>query len=79
MAELMIDGALFHVHEEKPMAGRLEPRSIQGTTALIGLFVADIDQVMQRAVTAGATVISPARTYDYGYRQGEIKDPFGHV
>jgi len=22
--------------------------------------------------------ISPAKDYEYGYRQGEIKDPFGH-
>jgi PhnB protein len=23
-------------------------------------------------------VISPAQDYDYGYRQGVVKDPFGH-
>jgi len=34
---------------------------------------------MAKATEAGATVISPAQSYDYGYRQGEIKDPFGHV
>jgi PhnB protein len=33
---------------------------------------------MQKAIAAGATVISPAQSYEYGYRQGEIKDPFGH-
>ncbi|MEO5682669.1 MAG: hypothetical protein ABIQ88_08505 [Chitinophagaceae bacterium] len=34
---------------------------------------------MKNAVAAGATEISPVRDYDYGYRQGEIKDPFGHT
>jgi len=79
VAELSIDGSIFHVHEEKPSAGQLNPQAINGTTTLIGLFVSNVDDVMARAVKAGATVISPAESYDYGYRQGEIKDPFGHV
>jgi PhnB protein len=31
---------------------------------------------MQQAIATGATEIHPARDYDYGYRQGEIKDLF---
>ena len=34
--------------------------------------------VMEQAVAAGAVVLSPVIDYEYGYRQGEIKDPFGH-
>jgi PhnB protein len=33
---------------------------------------------MEKAVAAGATVTHPAQDYDYGYRQGEFIDPFGH-
>ncbi len=33
---------------------------------------------MDSAFKAGATEMDPAQDYDYGYRQGEIKDPFGH-
>lgn len=33
---------------------------------------------MNKAIEAGATVVSPAQSFDYGYRQAEIKDPFGH-
>lgn len=79
VAELSIDGALFHIHEEKISAGKINPQSINGTTVLIGLFVDDVDRVMNKAIKAGAIVLSPAQSYDYGYRQGEIKDPFGHV
>ena len=79
VAELSIDGALFHIHEEKLSAGQFNPQGINGTTTLIGLFVTNVDDVMSNAIEAGATVISPAQSYDYGYRQGEIKDPFGHV
>src|SRR6185369_2444694 len=78
VAELSIDGAMFHLHEEKPGAGQFSPDRINGTTLLIGLFVKDADAVMNNAIAAGASVISPAPSYDYGYRQGEIKDPFGH-
>ena len=78
VAEFSIDGALFHLHEEKPTAGQFTPSQLNGYTATIGLFVADVDAVMNKAIAAGAELISPARDYDYSYRQGLIKDPFGH-
>ena len=78
VSELSIDGNLFHLHEEKPGASQFSPEKINGTTTLIGLFVEDVDAVMNKAIAAGATILSPAQSYDYGYRQGEIKDPFGH-
>jgi PhnB protein len=78
VAELSINGALFQIHEEKPGSGHLEPIKNEGTTTLIGLFVEDVDAVMSEALKAGATLLKPAQNYDYGYRQGEFKDPFGH-
>jgi PhnB protein len=78
VAELSIDGAMFHLHEEKPKAGQFSPEKINGTTTLIGIFVKDVDEVMKKAKEAGASIISPAQSYEYGYRQGQIKDPFGH-
>lgn len=78
VAELSIDGALFHIHEEKESGGHFSPEKINGITTLIGLFVSDVEAVMDRAVRAGATVISPAQKFDYGYHQGVVRDPFGH-
>jgi len=54
------------------------PQKYNGTTAIIGLFVPDVDVVMNTAIAAGGTEIDPAKDYEYGYRQGEIEDPFGH-
>jgi PhnB protein len=79
VAELSIDGALFHLHEETLNATQFNPRKHNGTTVLIGLFVPDVDTLMDSAIRAGAVVLSPAQSYDYGYRQGQIMDPFGHV
>ncbi|HKC35375.1 MAG TPA: VOC family protein [Chitinophagaceae bacterium] len=79
VAELSIDGAIFHLHEETLKTTQFNPQRHNGTTVLIGLFVPDVDAVMSQAIRAGAIVASPAQSYDYGYRQGEIIDPFGHV
>ncbi|HSU51377.1 MAG TPA: VOC family protein [Segetibacter sp.] len=79
VAELSIDGAIFQVHEEKLGAGQLSPQGINGTTVLIGLFVSNVDEVVAKAIEAGATLTSPIQSYDYGYEQGVIRDPFGHL
>jgi len=78
VAEMSIDGALFHFHEESSRHVTFSPEKYKGVTTVIGLMVTDVDAVMARAVAAGATMTSPAQDYDYGYRQGELKDPFGH-
>ncbi|HEY9362175.1 MAG TPA: VOC family protein [Chitinophagaceae bacterium] len=78
VAELSINGTIFHLHEERPAKGQLEPNKINGVTTLIGLFVDDVDAVMNKALQAGAILLSPAQDYDYGYRQGNIQDPFRH-
>jgi PhnB protein len=78
VAELSIDGALFQLHEETLKSGLFSPEKHGGTTAIIGLFVSDVHAFMNRAIAAGATVVSPVKDYDYGYRQGQLKDPFGH-
>ena len=77
VAELSIDGAIFHVHEVS-QAYFHTPEQCKGITAIIGLFVEDVNAIMAAAIDAGAAEISPAKDYEYGYRQGEVLDPFGH-
>lgn len=79
VAELSIDGALFHLHEDVSRTNSYSPEKYNCSTATIGLFVPDVDNTMNSALAAGAALVSPAQDYDYGYRQGEIKDPFGHI
>lgn len=77
VAEIHIDGAIFHVHEV--MSDRFfTPELHKGCTTCIGLFVEDVHQVVQQAMEAGAVLIEPVQDHDYGYRQGLIQDPFGH-
>jgi|SRR6185437_5347408 len=77
VAGLSINGALFHLHEVTKSCF-FSPDKYQGTTAIIGLFVPDVDALMASAIKAGAKEITPAKDYEYGYRQGEVEDPFGH-
>ena len=78
VAELTIDGALFHLHEEVSRISELSPETLKATTIAIGLFVSDPHAVMAKAVAAGGTEIDPVTDYDYNYRQGCLADPFGH-
>lgn len=78
VAELELDGALFHLHETMPSLAALEPVSAKGVTAVIGLFVDDVQAWFARALAAGATEVNPVTDHDYGYRQGMFRDPFGH-
>lgn len=78
VVELSIDGAIFHIHEITDKQNFFSPDKNNGTTICIGLFVNNVDKVINKAIKAGATEINPARDYEYGYRQGTIKDPFGH-
>ena len=78
VAELSIDGTIFHLHEERPAKGQVEPSKINAVTTLLGLFIDDVDAVITKALEAGATLLNPVQDYEYGYRQGNIQDPFGH-
>lgn len=78
VAELEIDGAVFHLHETMAWFQALEPVRAKGVTTVIGLFVDDVHKVFQRALSAGATEVSPVTDHEYGYRQGMFMDPFGH-
>jgi PhnB protein len=78
VSEMFIDGAMFHFHEEAYDGSTFDPEKHRGVTTIIGLMVSDVDAVMTRAIAAGATETSPAKSYDYGYRQGSLVDPLGH-
>lgn len=78
VSEMFIDGAMVHFHEESWDGSSFGPEKYNGVTTIIGLMVQDSDAVIANAVAAGAKVISPATSYDYGYRQGKILDPLGH-
>jgi len=78
VAEFLLGDATFHVHEENREKGQVTQGSLIGRPVLIGLFVENVHEMMDRALASGATLVAPVEDFDYGYRQGEFLDPFGH-
>ena len=77
-AELDFGGMTLMLADEFPEYGIRGPQSIGGTSFTIHLHVENADEMIRRAVQAGATVEQEPRDQFYGERSGCIRDPFGH-
>lgn len=47
--------------------------------SLLRVFVADADAAIDRAVAAGARVVTAPATHAFGQRGGRVRDPFGNI
>lgn len=47
--------------------------------SLLRVFVADADATTERAVAAGARVVTVPATHAFGQRGGRVRDPFGNI
>jgi PhnB protein len=78
VAQLTIgEDATFWVSDEAPEYFNFSPESVGGGTVRMLLIVDDPDAAIDRAASAGATVVWPAQD-EYGWRLGRVADPFGH-
>lgn len=77
-AEIKIGGATLLLADEHPEYGILGPQTLGGTTFAMHLHVEKVDELVARAVAAGATVVRKLEDQFYGERSGSIRDPFGH-
>ena len=78
-ADIKIGDSIISLAEESPEWGNCGPQSLGGATTIITLNVEDADAVWDQATSAGANVIYPIANQFYGYRQGRLEDPFGHL
>ena len=76
-AEIEIGGALIMLADEFPDIGHTAPTQDLGVHVSLHLTVANVDEVIDRAVAEGAALERPAADFEYG-RSGTIRDPFGH-
>jgi PhnB protein len=77
-AEIQLGDSRIMLSDEFPEYGARGPESLGGTPVSIHLYVEDVDSLLAQAAAAGATIISPATDYEYGERQANLRDPFGH-
>ena len=81
-AELVCGNAMIMVGSVKETGyGKLmkSPRDAGGATQSIYLVVADADAHHAQAKAAGAEIVIPLVTQDYGGRDYTCRDPEGHV
>jgi hypothetical protein len=63
---------------ECPDHGGVSPQTLGGSPVGLALYVENVDDVFNRAVSAGATSKEPVETKFWGDRAGSLTDPFGH-
>jgi PhnB protein len=78
-AELEIGGSHVMLADEHPEMDIRSPQSYGGSPVGLLLYVEDVDAVAERAIAAGAKLLSPLEDKFYGDRMGKLEDPFGHV
>jgi PhnB protein len=78
-AELQIGDSRVMLADEFPEMDFRSPLSIGGSPVHIHMYVERVDDVVSRAVAAGAKVVRPVQDQFYGDRTGTVADPYGHA
>jgi PhnB protein len=77
-AEIQIGNARLMLADESPQMGHKSPQTIGGSGTGLMLYVNDVDDTFQRAVSGGGKVVQEVKNQFYGDRSGTLADPFGH-
>jgi uncharacterized glyoxalase superfamily protein PhnB len=77
-AEIKVGDSIIFLSDERPEMGCRGPQSLGGTPVGFFLYVEDVDQAFDRAVSAGAKSEGPVSDMFWGDRCGQLTDPFGH-
>jgi len=76
---LTIGPAMLMIESEWPTLPSRAPHPDGSSPVVIYLYVENVDQAVERAVSNGAHVLVPAATQFWGDRIAWIMDPAGHV
>ena len=77
-AEITIGDDVVMLSEENPQYNK-SPKTLNGTSINLCVYVPDVDAVIKKATENGAKVLIPAADQFYGDRSGRIEDPFGYI
>ena len=77
-AELQLGDSIVMLADEHPEMGFLSPKSMGGTPVTISVYVENVDEVFERAMSEGASAERAVEDQFYGDRTGQFQDPFGH-
>jgi PhnB protein len=77
-AELQIGDSVIMLSDPFPQSPLKSPKQVGTPTASGMIYVENVDEVIQQAVDAGATITMPIEDQFWGDRYGRVEDPFGH-
>ena len=78
-AEIRIGDSPLMLWDEYPSRTRIRPSTTAALRRAFGCTSRNADQVVRRAVAAGATLRQPVADQFFGERMGAVVDPFGHT
>jgi uncharacterized glyoxalase superfamily protein PhnB len=83
-AALSLQGVEFmlhsdHTYDHHPLFERLKAAGLRGSGAELRVLGIDPDAAEQRAKTAGAKILQPAKDFPHGWRDVMLEDPDGYI
>lgn len=78
-SELSLGTGVVMVSSPKPEDRRVSPKALAGAASALSVYVSDPDAHHAVAVAAGARVMRPLQTEEYGARGYMALDPEGHI
>jgi PhnB protein len=78
-AELVIGDSVIMLTDEWPEGGRYSAETTGNSPVSMVIHVPDVDDFVERAVAAGAKLQGSISDQFYGYRVGDLLDPFGYA
>ena len=78
-ALVTIGPAMVMIEGEWPTLASRAPQPDGSSSVVMYVYVEDVDEVIERAVAAGAKVLLPVKSQFWGDRTARIMDPAGHV
>ena len=78
-AQLKLGTNLIMLGSVRPEDGLASPQTLGGSTQALCVYVADLEAHFERARAAGAEIVSPLKTTDFGTRDYHARDLEGHL
>ena len=77
-AELQVGDSKIMLADAGVKPNTRSPRDFGGSSVGIHFYVKNVDEIINRAVKAGAKLLRNVENMFYGDRSGEVEDPFGY-
>jgi PhnB protein len=78
-AELEIGDSVVMLADPYPQLIAKPPKELGGNSVGLFVYVENVDELVEKAVDAGATLTMAPKDQFWGDRTGTVTDPFGHA